>query len=301
MILKTKLLSMAVVALSALLIVGCGSSSDTGGSQTKVVSGGDSSLDELFVSNGTEVLGRSATAFSADEITSGTGAMHFSFNMDNASVSGDADFAFEAPDKMHMTMKLGGGQQQSILDLSEVGTFEILALGHDIYMNIPILGGWYSFSPEDLGASGDELDKVMSRGSAIDYAGLVDQLTGNVTFIGREDVAGHSTVHYQFQDTLGGILASFADALDATGDDALTQQISDADVDGPISMDVWVGADDYLPYKLEATASITGQTPVDVALQATFDNYNQPVDIPDAPADAVSISDAFGLFGSPAP
>jgi hypothetical protein len=60
-----------------------------------------------------------------------------------------------------------------------------------------------------------------------------------------------------------------------------------------------VGADDYLPYKMTAAASITGQSPFDMTLDGTFDNYNQPVEIPDAPPNAVSISKAFG--GVPTP
>jgi hypothetical protein len=314
MIPKFKLLPLALIAILALVLAACGGGgepTDSGADspnrsppERDVEDGGTGGADtdeDLFISTGGEVLTRSVDSFAGGEVMSMSGDVAFEFSMGTTAVKGDADFAYQDPGLMHMALTVEGGDQTSVVDLSQFGALEVLARDGSFYMNIPFLGGWFVMAPEDMREGSEAIADILSRGSLFDYEAFVGQLGEDVQYIGDEDVNGHSTAHYQITADLQSLIGSFADALGATGDNAFADQILESQLNGPISVDLWVGKDDFLPYKMDASATIeTGQPGAGamvLSLSANFDNYNEPVDIPAAPADATSFADVLGGLG----
>jgi hypothetical protein len=290
---KLKLLPLAIISIAALAFAACsGGSSDPTPAPTEAVVATVHPDEQLFVLNGTEVLGKSAATFSGAEVTSFTGETHFSFTLGTYNLKQNSDFASEAPDKMYVEQSFEGGDLLNTVDLFDGGTMKMLARDGVFYMETS--DGWMSFTPDDLGATDEEMQDMIDWGTLFDYQGFLEKRTENVTFIANEDVNGHATARYKYQGSLSDLFASFSEAFGAVGDYGFTQYFVESGVEGPITIDLWVGKDDYLPYKLAMTAS--GNTPyghLELTADAAFDNYNQPAPIPDAPADAVSFADYF--------
>ena len=305
MLKRLKFLVPGLFGALALVAVACGGGDDDGGDgePPQRETGGDgasngSFSDEEFVSAGALVLSKSVQSYTAEEITSMSGAITFDFSMGTTSVNGSADFAFE-DDAMHMALSFEGGDQASVVDLSQLGTFEVLVRDDEFFINIPFLGGWFTITDEDMPESSVSISDMLSRGSPFDFSGLAGALGGGVEYIGEDEIDGRATVHYQLTGDLQSLIGSFSDALAATGDNAFSDQILGSEITGPVTIDVWVGKGDFLPYKLTGEATIdTGETGVlTLDLVATFGDYNGDVDIPDAPDDAQSLGDLFGQMG----
>jgi len=322
MLSKIRLLPLLVLAIAALLLAACGGSSnnasdddtdppaapteatdDTGddvddvdmSDPAAIIASGGDVPDDLFVSNGFEVLSASGDAYTPGDVTSGAGSFTFTFAMGQVETTGEASYAFQAPDQMHMAMSFEGGDSQSLVDLSEIGTFEILVRDGSVFMNIPFLGGWFAMSPEELGADPQALQDLMGQGSLVDWAGFTSALPELVTYVGEEDIGGVATVHYQLNATLNQLIAAFADALSTTGEGGVGEQILTSELAGDITVDVWVGKANLLPYKMEAATSFdTPEGPFVLSLSGTFGSYNEAVDIPAAPDNPQNFADLFG-------
>ena len=282
-----KLLTLTLVVLTALLFVACG---DASGSDS--ASGAPIAADDLFVSDGVQVLSASADRFER-EITSLEGGLEMTVVADGVDFGVDADFAFDAPDKMHMVMTMSGGDGTG-LDLGDLGTTEFLVRDGTYYFTMPFFGGWMSLSLDDIGLTGADLDEIqdqLSTSSAFDYQALVDAL-GGVDFVGEEEVDGRTMLHYGVSADLADALAALSGVFDSTAGDGLPVD----DITGPIAMDIWIGADDYLPYLLTMDVDLsppeTGE--LSIVMTMRIDAYNADVTIPEAPSDAVSFAEMFG-------
>lgn len=317
MVSKMRFLPLVLVALLALVLAACGGggsdddssgdssqdvTTDDGNSRDSVSGDNGSDAEEVdYVADAQAVLAQSAQKFEADSVTSAQGDVTFDFSMGTMAINGTADFRFQSPAGMYMTMGFEGGDSQSLIDFSQLGRFEVLVRDGAAYMNIPILGGWMVLTAEDMQAfGGDSVTSLLDNGSLFDYSGFVENGAINgIEFVGTEDVNGTSTLHYAVSGTLADLIASFSDALGATGSNALSDQVLASDVNGPVTMDVWIGADDYLPYKVTAAGNITGPDGSALVMNvgATFHGYNEPVTIPDAPADAQPFSAVLGALG----
>jgi hypothetical protein len=297
---KLRLLPLLALAIAALAFAACGGSSASTATPAPTVAATVDPNEALFVSNGAEVLGKSGTAFAAADVTSFTGETHFSFQIGSYQVKQNSQFASEAPDQMYVQQTFEGGDTQNIVDLQDGGTSELLTRDGKFYMKF---GDWVVFTPEDLGATAAEMQQMIDWGTLFDYSGFVSKRSEAVKFIANEDVNGHATARYKYQGTLKDLFASFSEAFGTVGDYGITQHFIDTGVDGPITIDIWIGKADYLPYKLAMTAS--GNTPfghMEATADAGFDNYNKPAPIPDAPTDAVSFTDWIsGLFPDASP
>jgi hypothetical protein len=284
-----KLLPLTLLVLAALALAACG------GAQGSDDSGGVPAVDDdLFVSNGVQVLSASAERFE-QEITSLEGGLEMTVVADGMDLGVDADFAFKAPDKMHMVMTMSGGDGTG-LDLGDLGTTEFLVRDGTYYFTMPLFGGWMSMSLDDAGLTGDDLDEIqdmLSTGSAFDYRALVDAF-GGVDFVGEEEVDGRDMLHYSVSADLADAMAALSGALDSTSGGV--DQLAMDDVAGPIAMDIWIGADDYLPYLVTMDIDLSTPEEGDFSIEMTMhiDAYNADVTIPDAPSDAVSFGDMFG-------
>ncbi len=288
MLTSMRLLPLTLFVLVALALAACGGASGSDSARDDPAAG-----DDLFVSNGVEVLAASVDRFE-QEITSLRGGLEMSVVADGMDFGVDADFAFEAPDKMHMAMTMSGSDETGA-DLSDLGTTEFLVRDGTYYFQIPFFGGWVSMSLDDAGLTGSELDEIegmLSMDAAFDYQALVDGF-GGVDFVGEEDLDGRDVLHYSVSADLADVMAALAGALDSTSG---LDQLPVDEVTGPIMMDIWIGADDYLPYLVTMDIGLSTPEDGDLSMDMTvrIDAYNGDVTIPDAPSDAVSFSEMFG-------
>ena len=329
---RIKLLPLLLVAFAAIVLAACASSgsSDKSGSsrQGSPVDYSSNRPDHLYAASGNAsayanpgsagggvpvdyvadaqaVIAQSGEKFSAadQDVSSMQGDVTFDFSTDTTAISGNATFLYQAPDGMYMTMAFSGGDNASLLDLSQLGTLEILSRDGSLYFNMPIFGGWLQLTPADMAAfGGDSYSGLLSHGSLFDYAGFTQGI-GGAQYVGDEYVNGTSTVHYSVSTTLQSLIGAFGDALGATGDNALSGQVLGSELDGPLTVDVWVGKDDELPYKVVTVASLPDPngTTMTMNLTATFHDYNAPVTLPPAPEDAGSFSDLLGALGAAPP
>jgi hypothetical protein len=252
------------LALAATLFVLASACSSGGGGDTV-------SADPL------EVLTSSAESF-AEEVQSVESDLEFSINAGGLDLGTSSQMTYQAPDQMHMTMTITG-----------VGEFEILALGSEMYLNV-LSVGWISFSLDDVGLEEVGLDavalqKTFSDHSVLDYAALIQGVGGDVEDLGDETLDGATYRHYRGSVDFAALVAAFSDASGASSGLGLD------DASGALTFDVWVDPDSYLPYKLTAS----GEFPFGVdsmVFDATmiFTSYNEPVDIPSAPADAIPLA-----------
>ena len=238
---KLRLLALSVVALDGLAMAGCGGSNESAQppsapTESTAAAANAGANDNLFVSNGVEVLGRSSAAFASSDVHSFTGETKFSFQLGTEKFSETSTFASEDPDRFYMEMKLDGGEEFSLIPLGDAGTVKMLARDGTFYMNL--FGGWMSISPEDLGAGQAKIDKVMDSGSIFDYSSFVKDST-NVGYIGDEDVNGHATARYKFEGTVDELVSAFSDAVG--GGSSVEEKLSTDASNMPVTVDIWIG------------------------------------------------------------
>ncbi len=224
-----------------------------------------------------EVLTSSAESFQ-DEVQSVESDLEFSINAGGLELATSSQMTYQAPDQMHLAMAATG-----------VGEFEMLALGSEMFLNVPSIG-WISFSLDDagleeIGLDAAALEKTFSDHSVLDYATLIQSVDSDVEDLGEETLDGATYRHYRGSVDFDALVAAFSDASGASSGLGLDE------VSGALTFDVWVDPDGYLPYKLTAS----GDFPFGIdsmVFDATmfFTGYNESVDIPGAPADAVPLA-----------
>jgi hypothetical protein len=244
--------------------------------------GGDGASGGLVSADPEAVLDESAESFQ-QEVDSLQAELLFSMNIGGFDMNASAEMAFQAPDQMHATM-----------DFTGLGTFEMLLLGADLYMNMPGQG-WVQISLDDAGLSEFGLDAatlqdVMTDHSLVDYQGLIHSLGGEVDDLGEETVDGGPFRHYRTTTDFADMAAAFSDAFGATSDLGLDG------LSGPLTLDVWVDPDTTLPHRIDVNGELAfGEGSMVFDGTMLFFGYNEPVEIPGAPPDAVP----FALLGGP--
>ncbi len=288
-------LPLALAAMLLALVVACSSgggdqtASDQPADQTDgqtVADDGSDDASDVFVSTAPlEVLSASAESFQ-EEVQSLQAEMEFTIIAGGFSIDTSAEMAFQAPDQMHMTM-----------DITGLGSFEMLMLGTEIYMNVPGQG-WLVFSFEDLleefgsgelGLDAEAFQDIFSDHSFVDYEAIISNLGGDVQDLGEETVDGSTYRHYRGTLDFGDLTDAFGDAF------GVTDGLSLEDVSGPLTFDVWVDPETVLPYKAAVSGELAfGADSMVFDATMLFTGYNEPVDIPGPPEDAVSFSELFG-------
>ncbi len=273
----TRVLPLALAATLFVLASACGSGGT--GSTTSDQTDGQSS--DLVSSDPLKVLSESAESFQ-DEVQSLEADLQFVISAGGLDINTSAQMAFQAPDQMHLTMAVTG-----------VGEFEMLMLGTDIYMNVPPQG-WIVFALDDLGLEelgldASTLQDTFSDHSFLDYGALVQSVGGEIEDLGVETIDGGTYRHYRGTMDFADLSGAFNDAVGAS------EGLNLADVSGPLTFDVWVDPDSYLPYKLTAGGEFAfGADALVFDAEMLFTSYNEPVEIPEAPQDAVSLGELFG-------
>jgi hypothetical protein len=274
-------------ALISLLAIACGGGSDGATSNQPAGDTDGSKPVDLVSSAPEEVLSASAEAFQ-QEVSSLQMEMKFTLNAGDLVVDSTSKMAFQAPDKMHLTM-----------DITGLGSFEALVLGKDVYANIPGQG-WVSFSLDDVGVDNlgvdvESFEDVFSNHSFVNIAEIIQSLGGDVEDLGEETMDGGTYEHYRGTLDFADLTNAFSDAFNATAGLALLQ------LGGPLTFDAWVNPDTFLPYMLTGTGELTTAAPGTETDAMTFDasmrftGYNGAVEIPSAPENAVP----FAMLGGP--
>ena len=264
------------LALAASLLVLFALACKSGGGSDGKTSG------DLVSADPVEVLAASGDSFEQD-VNSLQAELLIGIDAGGLKINASSEMAFQAPDQMHATM-----------DVTGLGTFEMLLLGKVLYMNM--LGqGWVQVSLHDAGLSELGLDastfqKLVTDHSMVDYKSVVENLGGQIDDLGKETVDGGTFQHYRTTLDFGDMAVAFSDAFGATGDLGLES------VSGPLTLDVWVDPDTTLPHKVAANGEFAfgaGSMAFDATMR--FFGYNEAVEIPGAPPDAVP----FALLGGP--
>lgn len=286
--------TLAIAALCAALALAaaCGGGGESGSDQTsKEPPAGRS---ELLVANPSQALGESVDLFE-DSVESVEADFTFEISMEGFAFGADGDFAFRSPDSMHMVMRMNGGGDG--FDLGELGEFEFLLLGDEIYMNTGVTG-WVTMSLDDLGADADSLKELMEGHTPIDYQNLIDSIGGDVQNLGEVTINGKTYTRLRITTDFATLMESITDSV---GDSSLDPSTLGADVSGPMTLDITVDPTTLLPHKFEANGQfeVHGQS-ADFSMLFTFFNYNYPVNKPAPPANAQPFSESFGdSFGEP--
>src|SRR3990172_5042809 len=253
------------LALAASLLVLFALACKSGGGSDGKTSG------DLVSADPVEVLAASGDSFEQD-VNSLQAELLIGIDAGGLKINASSEMAFQAPDQMHATM-----------DLTGLGTFEMLLLGKQLYVNMPGQG-WVKISLDDAGLSELGLDastfeKMMTDHSMVDYQALVQGLGGEVDDLGQETLDGGTFRHYRAALDFG-----------ATGDLGLSE------VSGPLTLDIWVDPDTKLPHKAIASGEFAfGASTMAFDATMRFFGYNEPGEIPAAPAGAVP----FAMLGGP--
>ena len=280
------------------LLASCGGD-DAGGSGASAPEGGSARdggrTSGLLLSDAADVMGASAEAFQQD-VQSVQGELNFTFGSSQLTMSANGDFAFDLPDRGYLTLEFGGAEDSAI-DLSALGPFEILLLGDQIYMNTGFTG-WVVMSLDDLGVNGDQFQQLLSAHAPFDYTGLIGKLGAQVQYVGEEERDGAPAAHYRMSMDFEDLLDALSETLGS--DNPLGGGIGDSlGIAGPVVGDVWIDSETYLPHEMTFGGTFTtGSEEVSIEVGARFFGYNEAVRIPEPPADAKPFSDLMegGLF-----
>jgi hypothetical protein len=203
----------------------------------------------------------------------------------------DGHFAYRAPDSVHMTMEMSGGDDE-LFDLGALGPIEMLVLGDEFYMNSGMTG-WVTMSLDDLGADAQSLREMMDMHAPLDFQTLIEGMDADVENLGPVDVGGHNYTRLRITTDLATVMDAMGESL---GEDTLGAGLFD--VSGPMTMDILMNPDTLLPFTFEANGDFNmGEESMEFKMAFKFFDYNGPVDIPPAPEDAVPYDAGFGDFG----
>ena len=242
----------------------------------------------LYVSNATDALGKSADQFDDKvESVSGDFAMQLTGATFNANMTGN--FAFKEPEAMFMKFAMTGTSADAAnpgANLSFDG-LEVQFLYRDdkFYMLTPFTG-WVYGDPDDLDIDEDEIEDLLDGGGPIDYSGMLDDL-GDIEDLGIEQTEAGPMRHYR-------LTMDVAELIEAIGGVAAEEALPADDMTGATTFDIWLYSDNLLPHHFEATGQIASHgEAVNFAMQMGF-QYGETVVIPEPPADAKPIDEAFG-------
>ena len=282
-----RILAAAFLMAAISIAAACGGG---GEEQTSNLPPEDSS--ELLVANPSQALGRSVDRFE-ENVESVEALFTFAIEMDGIAFGADGRFSYVSPDSVYMLMNMSGGGGG--VDLGDLGEFEILLLGDELYMNTGFTG-WVKMSLDDFGEGADALRSLREGHTPLDYQKLIDSIGGEVQNLGSETVDGKTITRLRVTTDFATLMDSIADSV---GDSGGGESLLPAGLSGPMTLDITIDPETLLPYKFEASGefAMNGQS-AKFAMTFRFFNYNGTVIIPEPPADAKpfdeSLSDSFG-------
>jgi hypothetical protein len=285
-----RILAATFLTAALALTAACGGGS--GEEQTSSVMPPEDS-SALLVADPSQALGRSVDLFEED-VESVEALFSFAIETQGITFGADGRFSYVAPDSIYMLLNMSGGGAG--IDLSELGEFEVLLLGDELYMNTGFTG-WVTMPLDDFEGGADALEALRDSHTPLDYQTLIDSVGGQVENVGTETVDGKTITRLRITTDLATLMNSISDSVGNSGGD---ESLFPTEVSGPMTMDILIDPATLLPYKLEAKGefAVNGQT-AGFAMTFRFFNYNGTVIIPEPPADAKpfdQFSDEFGSF-----
>lgn len=208
-----------------------------------------------------------SSAQALNDVQSFRGRFQMTMRMNGESINSGGDMVLQAPDKMHMTMNIGGQ------------TYEMLALLPNMYIRVPHQG-WYTLDGQTLGFSPEMLSEYMNNRGLFDYRAEAETLAG-VAQLSDEQIDGVAYAHFQ------GAL-DFQSLRQAVGPDLIDPSVAGIEnVSGPVTVDILLDKTTHLPRRHIVTMDLNAEgTTISMDLRMAFLEYNGSVAIPDAPEDA---------------
>jgi len=184
------------------------------------------------------------------------------------SIDMEGDFVFRSPDSMYMTMEVMGESVEALMVLP------------DMYVRVPS-EGWYVVTAESMGINSDVYREYVENRGAVDYRGITEQLDG-LTQLPDETLEGVAYLHYEGTMDLA---EAMEDVPEGLYDPEMLEQVEG--VLQPVSVEVWLDRETYLPRRtdIEMTFDVEGSA-FSMEMSMEFSGYNEPVTIPEPPADA---------------
>ena len=181
------------------------------------------------------------------------------------------EYAFQSPNTMYMTMDLFGQ------------TMNMLMVLPDFYIQVPG-EGWFVGSGDALGVDFEAFQQYAEQRGLVDYSGLTEQVEG-LSQLPDETIDGVTYLRYRGQLDIAKLMEDLPGGLI---DPSVLGDVQDAVQS--IGVDLWVDADTYLPYRTDMSMEVSGGGfPFSMQMSMLSFDYNKPVDIPAAPADAKPI------------
>jgi len=276
-----RILAAAFLTAALSIAAACGG----GEEQTSNLPPEDSS--DLLVANPSQALGRSVDRFE-ENVESVEALFTFGVGVDGITFGADGRFSYVSPDSMYMLLNMSGGGGG--VDLGNLGEFELLLLGDELYMNTGFTG-WVKMSIDDFEGGAEALKNLRDGHTPLDYQMLVDSIGGQIQNLGTEVVDGKTVMRLQVTTDFATLMDSIADSVGDSGGD---ESLFPTDLSGPMALDIMIDPETLLPYKFEASGELAmnGQS-ADFAMTFRFFNYNGTVIIPEPPADAKPFDEGF--------
>jgi hypothetical protein len=248
---------------------------------------------QLLVTNPSEALGASVDRFE-DHVEAVEARFSFEMDFGGFAFGANGNFAYRAPESLYMTMEMSGGDE-TFFDFSEFGTFEVLVIGDDLYINSG-LTGWVSGSIDDFSEDSGSLNDLLDGHAPLDFNALVESVGADVQYLGDTTVDGKTYTRLRITTDLASLMEDALGSFGSSGgvDEALFSDYFTS----PVTMDILMDPVTFLPYTFEANGQFgSGAETGNFTLAFKFFDYNGPVDIPEPPADAKPFDEAFGDFG----
>jgi hypothetical protein len=298
-----RLIAIPAVALAAVLLAGCGSTSTTPGSASVAPGASRFLASAVTKSTGTPSMKTQVTVtMLSSKLPGGRMDMTAGGALDNTNHRMDM--------QLDMSKFVAGlGAQAAALGSpsdwvgEEVGDF---AAGHAvIYMRLPVLTkllpGGKPWIKVDLGEIGKRAGIDISQFTQFttDPTQMVDWLraaSGPVTTVGTENVGGEPTTHYRTTIDLD----KYPDLVPPEQRDLMrhaVDQIKKATHVSSFPMHVWVGKDGRVrQVRMVLTETVQGQT-MNVVTSERFYDFGVPVNIALPPDSQVTDVSSFGTGG----
>ena len=216
-----------------------------------------------------EVIATSAQRFRA-ESESLEGTFSTEFKMEGLEISSEGEFAFIAPDRMHITIDSGGT------------TIEILLTGGESYLQLPDEDGWYRLEGDWEGLDPDTLKLFLEARGFLHYSNLTSKML-RTEQLPDERLDGRMYLHYW------GFVEN-RDVADVflTGLTGLALAPANLVPEGrPAETHLWLDRDTFLPHRVEIHGEETlGDVNSTQSITFEFASYGGDVAVPEAPADA---------------
>ena len=230
-----------------------------------------------------EVIATSAQRF-RDESESMEGTFSTEVKMEGLEVRADGEFAFIAPDRMHITIDSSGT------------TMDILLTDGESYLRMADEDDWYKLEGDWEGLDPDTLKLFLEARGFLHYSNLVDRLL-RMEQLPDERLDGRKYLHYWGFVENRDIADVFLTGL--TG-----QALAPTDLGReaePAETHLWLDPDTFLPHRVEMRTEWTLDDVTSTqSMTFEFASYGGDVAVPEAPVGAQTLVQSLqpgGILG----